>query len=59
MTGNRQTAVSDGGELQNTSVSFVSECTSVCGDTKFPGKSCANIVLVHIYNTIEMSLSVR
>ena len=27
----RQTSVSDGGELQNTSVKVVSECTSVYG----------------------------
>ena len=37
--------------MQNTSVKVVSECTSVCGDTKFPGKSCAKIILVHIYTT--------
>ena len=55
----RQTAVSEGGELQNTSVKVVSECTNVCGDTKFPGKSCAKIILVHIYPKYHIDLAIK
>ena len=55
----RQTSVSDGGELQNTSVKVVSECTSVCGDTKFPGKSCAKIILVRFYPKDHIDLAIK
>ena len=55
----RQTPVYDGGESRDTSVKVVSECTSVCGNTKFPGKSCAKIVLVYIYPKDHIDLVVK
>ena len=56
----RQTAVSDGGELQHTSAAqVVSEGTNVCGDTKFPGNYCANMVLVHIYHKYHTDLAIK
>ena len=45
--------------MQNTSVKVVSECTSVCGDTKFPGKSCAKIILVRIYTKDHIDLAIK
>ena len=55
----RQTAVSDGWELRNTFVKVVSQCTSVSGETKFPGKSCAKIILVHIYPKYHIDLAIK
>ena len=45
--------------MQHLSVKVVSECTGVCGDTKFPGKYCATIIVVDIYPKYHIDLAIK